>query len=371
MILRKPDNLLRYDVQIAALGLAKKHTDDRETTPLSDLEDVPLVSEQSVAPQLRELEMTGKATEVNSVRITPTPASEFNEALRKLNIRSDEEKLDIEKLVLAQKDEQIKREAVAEAAQEAENAGPEFKTRALKADEPEATKISVEIWPRLGKSAFEAERRKMIALLEGGSSALPLARAGSPSFEAEDIGLEYGGDGEEVEETKLDVPIPAEHNVNDDFDEDREELTRRAWKSLRARREMKEEERLESLRRKAEEEEIQRQIEEEMREREEEETQRRVEVEVQRLVEEERRRQKQEQGESSHAFSERVGNHGAESAFTYPDEFGAPPNAFKVSSEENLNTKFSPSDWCGKFEGNPDYFAPSIRGGTSSTGRNI
>lgn len=51
------------------------------------------------------------------------------------------------------------------------------------------------------------------------------------------------------------ISIPAEYDVDESFDENREEMTRQAWKSLRASRELKEEQRLESLRQKAEEEE--------------------------------------------------------------------------------------------------------------------
>jgi hypothetical protein len=50
--------------------------------------------------------------------------------------------------------------------------------------------------------------------------------------------------------------VPAsveEYDVDEGFDEDREEMTRQAWFSLRASRELKEEQRLESLRRNAEE----------------------------------------------------------------------------------------------------------------------
>lgn len=46
-----------------------------------------------------------------------------------------------------------------------------------------------------------------------------------------------------------------------------------------------------------------------------------------------------------------------------------PPNTFKSRSEESINMKFSPSDWHGKFEGKPDYFAPNMQKGTSSKGR--
>ncbi|KAF2874601.1 hypothetical protein BDV95DRAFT_627224 [Massariosphaeria phaeospora] len=46
------------------------------------------------------------------------------------------------------------------------------------------------------------------------------------------------------------------------------------------------------------------------------------------------------------------------------------PDAFKSKSEENINLKFSPSDWHGKFKGAPEYFAPSnIRKGSSSKSR--
>lgn len=37
----------------------------------------------------------------------------------------------------------------------------------------------------------------------------------------------------------------------------------------------------------------------------------------------------------------------------------AAPSTFKSRSEESINMKFSPSHWHGKFEGKPDYFAPS------------
>jgi curved DNA-binding protein CbpA len=58
--------------------------------------------------------------------------------------------------------------------------------------------------------------------------------------------------------------------------------------------------------------------------------------------------------------------------------FGTPPASgpsndrpevtpsFKSRSEESINMKFSPSDWHGKFEGNSDYFAPSMQKGTSN-----
>ncbi|KAF2193819.1 hypothetical protein K469DRAFT_652473 [Zopfia rhizophila CBS 207.26] len=45
------------------------------------------------------------------------------------------------------------------------------------------------------------------------------------------------------------------------------------------------------------------------------------------------------------------------------------PNFFKSKSDEGINMKFSPSDWHGKFEGNPDYFAPNMQKGTSAKGR--
>jgi curved DNA-binding protein CbpA len=44
------------------------------------------------------------------------------------------------------------------------------------------------------------------------------------------------------------------------------------------------------------------------------------------------------------------------------------PN-FKSRSEESINMKFSPSDWHGKFEGKPDYFAPSMQKGASNTNK--
>lgn len=45
------------------------------------------------------------------------------------------------------------------------------------------------------------------------------------------------------------------------------------------------------------------------------------------------------------------------------------PNNFKSRSEESINMKFSPSDWHGKFEGKPDYFAPSMQKGTANTSK--
>ena len=43
------------------------------------------------------------------------------------------------------------------------------------------------------------------------------------------------------------------------------------------------------------------------------------------------------------------------------------PQNFKSRSEESINMKFSPSDWHGKFEGKPDYFAPNIGKGPPAT----
>ncbi|KAF2690129.1 hypothetical protein K458DRAFT_99057 [Lentithecium fluviatile CBS 122367] len=48
---------------------------------------------------------------------------------------------------------------------------------------------------------------------------------------------------------------------------------------------------------------------------------------------------------------------------------GTPPNPFKSKSEESINMKFSPSDWHGKFEGKPDYFAPNLQKGNLNKGR--
>jgi curved DNA-binding protein CbpA len=48
---------------------------------------------------------------------------------------------------------------------------------------------------------------------------------------------------------------------------------------------------------------------------------------------------------------------------------GASPNPFKSRSEEGINMKFSPSDWHGKFEGEPDYFAPNMQKGAANKGR--
>jgi hypothetical protein len=42
-------------------------------------------------------------------------------------------------------------------------------------------------------------------------------------------------------------------------------------------------------------------------------------------------------------------------------------NPFKRRSEEGIDMKFSPSDWDAKFEGKPDYFAPTMPKGTSGT----
>jgi hypothetical protein len=59
-------------------------------------------------------------------------------------------------------------------------------------------------------------------------------------------------------DTEQHASVPAgleEYDVDEGFDEDREEMTRRAWFSLRASRELREEQRLESLRRNAEEQE--------------------------------------------------------------------------------------------------------------------
>ncbi|KAF2465534.1 uncharacterized protein BDR25DRAFT_360476 [Lindgomyces ingoldianus] len=47
----------------------------------------------------------------------------------------------------------------------------------------------------------------------------------------------------------------------------------------------------------------------------------------------------------------------------------ATPNPFKSRSEESINMKFSPSDWHGKFQGAPDYFAPNMAKGTFGKGR--
>ncbi|KAF2642789.1 hypothetical protein P280DRAFT_468099 [Massarina eburnea CBS 473.64] len=48
---------------------------------------------------------------------------------------------------------------------------------------------------------------------------------------------------------------------------------------------------------------------------------------------------------------------------------GTSSNPFKSKSEESINMKFSPSDWHGKFEGLPDYFAPSVNKGAANKGR--
>jgi curved DNA-binding protein CbpA len=45
------------------------------------------------------------------------------------------------------------------------------------------------------------------------------------------------------------------------------------------------------------------------------------------------------------------------------------PNSFKSRSEENINIKFSPSDWHGQFGGNNDYFTPSMPKGSAARGR--
>ncbi|OCL04737.1 hypothetical protein AOQ84DRAFT_111508 [Glonium stellatum] len=42
---------------------------------------------------------------------------------------------------------------------------------------------------------------------------------------------------------------------------------------------------------------------------------------------------------------------------------------FKSRSAESINTKFSPNDWSGKFEGTPDYFAPAPPTGKTAKGR--
>ncbi|CAI6315308.1 unnamed protein product [Periconia digitata] len=65
---------------------------------------------------------------------------------------------------------------------------------------------------------------------------------------------------------------------------------------------------------------------------------------------------------------------GAQGAFSTPQQRpgpsdGSPYNVFKSRSEENINMKFSPSDWHGKFEGQPDYFAPNIQKGSTTKGR--
>ncbi|KAH8730850.1 hypothetical protein GQ44DRAFT_768021 [Phaeosphaeriaceae sp. PMI808] len=44
-------------------------------------------------------------------------------------------------------------------------------------------------------------------------------------------------------------------------------------------------------------------------------------------------------------------------------------NQFKSRSEENINMKFSPSDWHGKFEGGADYFAPNMQKSHNTRGR--
>ncbi|KAF2449611.1 hypothetical protein P171DRAFT_427787 [Karstenula rhodostoma CBS 690.94] len=41
---------------------------------------------------------------------------------------------------------------------------------------------------------------------------------------------------------------------------------------------------------------------------------------------------------------------------------GTSPNPFKSKSEESINMKFSPGQWSGKFEGQPDYFVPQKSG---------
>lgn len=48
---------------------------------------------------------------------------------------------------------------------------------------------------------------------------------------------------------------------------------------------------------------------------------------------------------------------------------GVSPNPFKSKSAESINLKFSPSEWNGKFEGKPDYFAPNPQKGSSNKGR--
>ncbi|KAF2274715.1 uncharacterized protein EI97DRAFT_421899 [Westerdykella ornata] len=45
----------------------------------------------------------------------------------------------------------------------------------------------------------------------------------------------------------------------------------------------------------------------------------------------------------------------------------ATPKPFHSRSEESINVKFSPGEWQGKFEGNPDYFAPKGQKATSPT----
>jgi len=48
---------------------------------------------------------------------------------------------------------------------------------------------------------------------------------------------------------------------------------------------------------------------------------------------------------------------------------GNMPNSFKSRSEENINIKFSPSDWHGKFQGSADYFAPNLHKASNIKGR--
>ncbi|KAF2840166.1 hypothetical protein M501DRAFT_679615 [Patellaria atrata CBS 101060] len=71
-----------------------------------------------------------------------------------------------------------------------------------------------------------------------------------------------------------------------------------------------------------------------------------------------------------------LGQRSSSNIFTVPLDRSQFPNVvrpgFKSKSEESINTKFSPNEWSGKFQGTPDYFAvpkPPSRPASQSRGR--